>query len=119
MKRNLLVCTSGVSLLYLLAGFSTLEALAVEKISNSQAINSSEKLTANKVLSQENFPSANTIISEKVNNQLPFDAGSHYLGEYGTLTTKKTVAPKKKENAIREVRPFERIAQVNKQLNKK
>ena len=118
MKRNLLVCTSGVSLLYLLAGFSTLEALAVEKISNSQAINSSEKLTANKVLSQENFPSANTIISEKVNNQLPFDAGSHYLGEYGTLTTKKTVAPKKKENAIREVRPFERIAQVNKQLNK-
>ncbi|MCJ8282368.1 MAG: iron uptake porin, partial [Rivularia sp. ALOHA_DT_140] len=56
MKRNLLVCASGVSLLYLLAGFSNLKALAVEKNSNSQAISSSEKLLANKVLSQESFP---------------------------------------------------------------
>ncbi|NJM18229.1 MAG: iron uptake porin [Richelia sp. RM1_1_1] len=69
MKQNLLVCASGASLLCLLAGFSPVKALAVEKISNSQAINSSEKLTASEVLSQESFPSTNTVISEKVNSQ--------------------------------------------------
>ncbi|MBE9216013.1 carbohydrate porin [Plectonema cf. radiosum LEGE 06105] len=69
MKQNLLVSASGASLLYLLAGFSPVKALAVEKISNSQAINRSEKLTASEVLSQESFPSTNTVISEKVNNQ--------------------------------------------------
>lgn len=69
MKQNLLVCASGASLLCLLAGFSPVKALALEKISNSQAINSSEKLTASEVLSQESFPSTNTVISEKVNSQ--------------------------------------------------
>ena len=134
MIRNLLISASGVSLLYLLVGFSTLKALAVEKISNSQAINSS-KIQANILLSKESFPSTNTIISKKVNNQLTFDGDSHSLGEYGILRTNETAASRKKQNAIsvtltsqQAERPAgpaldsakrrRRIAQPNKQLNK-
>ena len=60
MKRNLLVSASGVSLLCLLAGLSPVKALAAE-------IGSSEKLSEKEISSQE-IASANTIISEKVNN---------------------------------------------------
>ena len=118
MKRNLLVCASGVSLLYLLVGLSPLKALAVQTNSNGQAKNSSEELRTNKVLSQSSFSSTKTITSEKVNNQLTFDASNHYRGEHGISTTKETVTPKKKESAIREVKRFKSIAQPNKQLNK-
>ena len=134
MIRNLLISASGVSLLYLLVGFSTLKALAVEKISNSQAINSS-KIQANILLSKESFPSTNTIISKKVNNQLTFDGDSHSFGEYGILRTNETAVSRKKQNAIsvtltsqqaeRTAGPAwdsakrrRRIAQPNKQLNK-
>ncbi|MEO1428478.1 MAG: iron uptake porin [Cyanobacteria bacterium J06633_8] len=118
MKRNLLISASGVSLLYLLAGFLPLKALAVEKIANSQAINSSEKLLTSEVSSQESFPSTNTVISEKVDNQLNFHGDSHSLREYGILTTNEIAALGKKENAIREARRRKPISQPNKQLNK-
>ena len=110
MKRNLLVCTSGVSLLYLLVGLSPLKALAAEKTSKNQAINSSEKLLANKVLSQKSFPSTNTIFSGKVNNQFLFDGSSHSLGKYGILTTNETAASGEKQYAISKATGRRRIA---------
>ncbi|MEL6163204.1 MAG: iron uptake porin, partial [Cyanobacteria bacterium J06628_3] len=67
MKRNLLISASRVGLLCLLAGLSPFKALAVEeKISNSQAINSSKKLLASEIRPQSSFPFTNTIISEEI-----------------------------------------------------
>mgnify|MGYP001800161592 CR=1 FL=1 len=104
MKRNLLVCTSGVSLLYLLVGLSPLKALAAEKTSKNQAINSSEKLTANIVLSQDSFPSTNTIIS--------FDEGRY--------TSKPHPQPLIGRGEIKHrFTGGEVIAQLNKQLTNK
>lgn len=102
--RNLLVCASRVSLLYLLAGFLPVKAFAVEKISSSQAINTNELLSASKILSQENFVSANTTIPE-INHQLPFDIDSYSLEEHRIFT-------------ITEIAAAQPNKQLNKQLNK-
>ncbi len=103
MKINLLVSASGVSLLYLLAGFLPVEASSVE-ISNSQAINSNELLSASEILSLETT-SANTIIT-KINHRVPLDVDRNSVGENRIFTTN--------ENAIAQPNK-----QLNKQLNKK
>lgn len=82
MKRNLLVCASGVSLLCLLAGLSPLKVLAVE-------IGNNEKLAQKAILSQK-ISGANTVIRQKVNNQFPSDVGSYSLKEYPIITANST-----------------------------